>query len=173
MANKLILVTDPTQVIVNPVVNSLCVEPVNKAIQLLPCTTVISLDAGGTNFAIQGDTTVESTNVAVEAVDACMLIVETGLGFELADANDLGHFNVAAGVALTTVLAGQSATSLIDGKIEDPKWSWTVGDPIFMSAIPGELTQVYDGTALFSRIVAIALTPTLIHVHQYDATLIN
>lgn len=170
--SEVVIQANSTNIIVQPNSKDLVVRPVNKDIVLLPRETVITLQGDMTNFATVGDTTVEYQDVAVEEILACEVVVETATGWELADANNLSHFSLAAGIALTTGLTGQSITGLIDGKIENAKWLWTVGDPLFISTTPGQLVNTPDPGAAFVRLIGWVLTPTLIHVTQHDGTLL-
>lgn len=166
-----IIVTQQAEIIIQPQTKDVTVRPVNKDIVLLPRETVISVEGDTTNFMVEGDAVVYEQGEALQAMTQFTLVVETPTGFEPADAGNLAHFKYACGFLLTSVLAGQQVNTLIDGKIENPLWSFTVGDPLFMSTTPGTVVTVPDPGGEFFRQVGWILTPTKILVNQYEGTL--
>lgn len=171
--SEITVVVETNDIIVNPSEPAdIVVRPVNRDIVLLPRTTEITLDGDTTNFAIVGEATVHESNVALQAMTQFTLVVETPTGFEPADAGNINHFKYACGFLLNSVIAGQVTPTLIDGKIENPAWTFNVGDPLFMSAVvPGTVVTAPDAGSVFFRQVGWVLTPTKLLVNQYEGTL--
>ncbi len=170
MSNPIVVI-ESTDVIVNPTMTQLSVCPVDRSLVLLPNKCEITLEGATTNFAVVGEATVEYQNTAITALNAFDLVVDTPTGFELADANNPAHFTYAAGFVLETVLAGQTVAALVDGKIENTTWTFTVGDPLFMNTVPGTITTIPDPSGEFFRQIGWVLEPDLILVQQFQGTL--
>ncbi len=170
-AIEAVVVQETQEVIIEPQGVDLVVRPVNKDLFVLPQRTLITLDGDTTNFMIEGEAVVYDKAPALEAMTQFTLVVRTPTGYEPADANNVNHFKYACGFLLTSVLAGETATTLLDGKIENPLWSFTVGDPLFMSTTPGTVVVIPDNAGEFFRQVAWTLSSTKLLVNQYEGTL--
>jgi hypothetical protein len=61
-----------------------------------------------------------------------------------ADANGIGKYPAVV-MALGTVGAGVPCFFLMQGIVRNDAWSWTVGDLLYLSATPGEITDTPPG----------------------------
>ena len=79
-----------------------------------------------------------------------------------ADASTAQHSAV-LGIATGAALAGGDVTILSHGAFEHLGWTFTPGLPVFLG-LAGALTQTVPPTALFSKVLGMAVTPTRISV---------
>jgi len=76
--------------------------------------------------------------------------------WNLADEDNLAKLPV-LGLTQHAITAGSKGQVLVWGIIGDSDWSWTLGDPIYASAVAGELTQTKPSTGEYPHIQSIAL----------------
>lgn len=104
------------------------------------------------------------TRTADGAVSGHRVVRATGSALAAyCDSLTLDHINAAIGITTDAASSGDPLTVIGSGEITEGSWSWTAGLPIFCGP-NGVLTQTYDGAWAWSRVVAIAETPTQIFV---------
>ena len=102
-----------------------------------------------------------STYTAAVALSGHIAVVLNELGEAMpADAASATHYAVAG---LTTGAAMQDATveAITKGMLDHSGWTFTAGLPVFLG-LDGAITQALPVSALFSKVLGIALTPTRI-----------
>jgi hypothetical protein len=108
---------------------------------------------------LAGETVPRGAIVYMSAVD--------GLWY-LADSDALTTLP-AVGVVADAGTAGNVIQILVIGIIERSDWTWTRGDPLYVSGAAGIMTQTAPATS--KQVVAVALTATLIYVNPGGAGL--
>jgi hypothetical protein len=103
--------------------------------------------------------------VVSESVPAYRAVAGDGLGtLSLASNTNAAHRDCVLGVTETAAIAGDAVRMRWSGTISFAGWSWTPQTPIFVGN-NGQLTQVAPASpALFSQVIAVALTATSIEV---------
>jgi len=77
-----------------------------------------------------------------------------------ADASDPTHFAV-AGVTVGAATAGDNVEVQNSGVLEHSGWTFTAGLPVFLG-LAGAITQVLPPSAVFSKVLGVAVSPTRI-----------
>lgn len=80
---------------------------------------------------------------------------------EYADASNLRYLSGPLWLTMHSAVDGEDVEVVTYGQATEPTWSWTPGVALWL-ATAGAMTQVVPvaTTALFARMVAVALTPT-------------
>ena len=74
----------------------------------------------------------------------------------------------AVGVATDTIASvGQRSDSVLVGLIGRQDWTWTRGDPLYVSGVAGDMTQVVP--AVNKQVMGVPITSTLIYVNPMGA----
>lgn len=103
------------------------------------------------------------TKTANEAISAYRVVVSDGAtGVLLAHNTVLPHRNLMLGITETAASLGASITVRVQGEITFGGWAWTPGLPLFLGTA-GMLTHTPPSFPAFSRMVAVAVTATLIN----------
>lgn len=98
-----------------------------------------------------------------QAVSGHVAIVLDALGQCLpADCANATHHAV-AGITTQAATLGQSVEVTSRGPLEHSGWVFTPGLPVFLG-LAGALTQSLPGTAVFSKVLGVAVSPTRISV---------
>jgi hypothetical protein len=102
-----------------------------------------------------GTSTIEEITAA-EDLPAFTVIVATG---KVANSSDASHQGRVIGITLGAILSGQTGQFISEGTVENPAWSWTPGDILFLNGTSISTTPPILG---FSQQVAVAETSTAI-----------
>ncbi len=108
---------------------------------------------------ISGEALLRGSAVYMSAVD--------GLWY-LADSDALATLPV-VGVSVEQTAAGNVFHIVVVGLVGRASWTWTRGDPLYVSGTAGTMTQTAPATN--KQVVAVALTATLIYVNPGGAGL--
>lgn len=79
------------------------------------------------------------------------------------DVNTIGHLDSLLGITTGAALSGAETTVVASGELTELSWTWTPGEAIFCGP-NGVLTQAYDSSWAWVRIVAFAMSATSIVV---------
>lgn len=109
--------------------------------------------AGGTTTVTVGATPLSGHSVV--AADAAGLLIK-------ADCTNPAHRGAVLGLLANAYSPGDQAVVQTDLTLEHSGWTWTPG-PVFVGTA-GQLTQTLPVGAVFSQVVAHALSPTLVLV---------
>lgn len=92
-----------------------------------------------------------------------MAAVTTSRTLEPASNDNPAHAQRIAGMTVGAADAGAPGTVQLTGEFEEPSWSWTPDQPIYLGQA-GRLTQIPPKApeAVFSLVVGVALAPTRI-----------
>jgi len=102
-----------------------------------------------------GTSTIEEIT-AIEDLPAFSVIIATG---KIADSSDTTHQGRVIGITLGSILSGAVGQFVSEGTVENPAWSWTPGDILFLNETSISITPPAIG---FSQQVAVAETSTSI-----------
>jgi hypothetical protein len=93
----------------------------------------------------------EETDIAEiqAAVDIPALSLITANG-QIADSNNIAHFNRVVGIVMAAVLTGFIAEAVVEG---EPSWSWAPNSKLFLNGTTLSATPPSSG---FSQLVGIA-----------------
>jgi hypothetical protein len=87
-----------------------------------------------------------------------------------ADASDASHHAV-AGLTTQSGTTGASVEVISKGILEHNGWTFTPGAPVFLG-LAGAITQTLPPTALFSKVLGVAVSPTRVSVDFQPAIFI-
>lgn len=111
-------------------------------------------------------TTVRKT--ALANIGGGRAVVASGIdGVMPASAATAAHATWFLGVTIGAVSSGWQTDVVVAGEMEDTSWSFTTGQPVFISSTtPGVLTQTVPATpgSAFALRVGVALSPTVLFV---------
>lgn len=82
---------------------------------------------------------------------------------ELCSAADLGDLHTALGVTTSAAVAGDLVPVRTLGELVEGSWSWAEGSPVYCG-VDGVLTQTFDPGWAWSRVIAVATSPTSIYI---------
>lgn len=88
-----------------------------------------------------------------------------------ADNTQMGQFGAVLGISLGAANADASVDILRMGEIEEPSWSWLLGQPVFLGT-NGLLTQTPPTTG-FSLVVGFPVAPTRLFVSFREPVIIS
>lgn len=115
---------------------------------------------------IGGGSTLMLTSAAPLAAYRALAVDAAGKAI-YADAATLSHGLIHLGIGLTTVLADELVGVATNEVVDNPAWSFDVG-PVLLG-LNGVLVQELPVSAVFSKVVGWALSPTRLLVHQQSA----
>ena len=94
--------------------------------------------------------------LATEDLPAFVIILATG---KRADSSDATHQGRVIGITVEPVPSGQTGRFISEGTVENPEWSWTPGDRLYLNGM--SISAILPSIG-FLQPVAIAETPTTI-----------
>lgn len=95
---------------------------------------------------------------AAHVLSGHRMVVATPAGAAYADPADPAHADALVGLTTGAALAGDVATILAAGELDEPSWAWTPGLPLYVTA-GGQLSHT-PPAAGWAQMAALALTPT-------------
>ena len=87
-----------------------------------------------------------------------------------ADSNNVFHKNIVIGITRAEIANGFSGYAVIDGEIDNPAWTWTAGNVIYLNGTT--LSTIAPSTG-FRVIVGTAVTATKIDVGIRESILLQ
>lgn len=128
-------------------------------------TEIVEIGAAGPQ-GIQGESggsTEMVTKIAAVSVGGHRVVILNAADqVEYADSHTIAHRDVVYGITTGAASIGSPAQIQRSGELVEPSWTWTPQLPVFLS-VTGLLTQTAPASpAVFSRIVAFAVTATKI-----------
>lgn len=109
-----------------------------------------------------------SSYVANTELSGHIAVVLDSLGLALpADAATRAHFAV-AGVTVGSAVPGDPVTVVTTGVVEHGGWTFTPGAPVFLG-LAGAIAQTLPPTAVFSKVLGVAVSPTRISINFQPA----
>ena len=112
-----------------------------------------------------------SSYVANTELSGHIAVVLDSLGQALpADAATAAHFAV-AGVTVGSAVPGDPVTVVTTGVVEHGGWTFTPGAPVFLG-LAGAIAQTLPPTAVFSKVLGVAVSPTRISINFQPAIFI-
>jgi hypothetical protein len=121
--------------------------------QTITVTIFNDVNRGGEDIPITPGTIPSDVDtaevVASEDLPALCLVTAGG---EIADSNNLFHFNHVLGILMTPVAADNVATIVVEGEVTDLTWSWTANQKLFLN---GTSISTVPPSAGFSQLVGI------------------
>ena len=104
-----------------------------------------------------------SSYVAATGLQSHIAVVLNSAGQVLpADATTRAHFAL-AGVTVGSAASGTPVTVVTAGVVEHGGWAFIVGAPVFLG-LAGTITQTLPDTAVFSKVLGVAVSPTHIAI---------
>lgn len=88
-------------------------------------------------------------------------------GVDYCDANTESHRDLLLGISNNAGTTGDTITVVVSGEVHEPSWTWVVGGAIFCGP-NGTLTQTFDPTWAWSRVLGFATSSTDIIVEIRD-----
>lgn len=120
---------------------------------------------------------VTTVDVSSPAIVGQVVMDDNGDAFDvvtvdgkIADQSQVTHAGRVAGIAITAPEAGFPVDIIFHGDLENPAWSFTEGDILFLTA-NGKLTTVAPGSG-FSQVIGSAKSPTKILVNLEEPILL-
>lgn len=101
---------------------------------------------------------------AAQDLSGHRVVVVTAAGAVYAEPGNPAHADAVLGLTTGAALAGAEATILTSGELTEPSWSWTPGQPLYVSA-GGMLTHAPPSSG-WVQIVALAVAPTRLVLTQ-------
>lgn len=90
-----------------------------------------------------------------------------GTYVDYCSATTSAHRETLLGITKGAAMPEASVVVQCDGEMEEPSWAWSVGNPVYCG-LNGILTQSFSELWAWTRIVAIAITPTRIRIRLQD-----
>jgi predicted RecA/RadA family phage recombinase len=94
--------------------------------------------------------------VASEDLDAFVAVTS---GAELADSTNVAHWGRVIGLTLGAIAADSSGAIAKEGRVENPAWSWSTGDVLYLNGTSLSTTAPSTG---FSQVIGVALNATTV-----------
>lgn len=146
------------------------IRPTQRNVVVTPTTRTVEIDAvaeRGPTGATGAQGPSGSTDLEIVAGSALgggrVVVIELDGTAEYASQLDPDHRWLSVGVTVGAVAGGATAQVRVAGLLEDGTWTWTPRAPLFLGT-NGLLTHVEPAAPAFSRIVAVAVNATTIHV---------
>ena len=99
------------------------------------------------------------------------VIIDDNSKVAYADSSQMGHINRILGITTRSCLSGHVAAVVTGGVVNNSGWSWTIGNPIFLSS-SGALTQTPPTTG-FLQIMGFPLSTTSIYLQPQEAIVLS
>ena len=103
--------------------------------------------------------------VAHESINQFSVVTNTGYH---ADSSNLLHRGRVKGIALTSIANLTSGYVISEGVIDNPAWTWTTGQIIYLNGTSLSITPPTTG---FRVIIGEAITATKLYVHISESIL--
>ena len=89
-----------------------------------------------------------------------------------ADSANAFHKNIVYGITKAAIATGFSGNVVTEGEIENPAWTWTKGDKIFVNGTSLSTTPP-SGAGKVRTMIGKAMSPTKIDVKIYPSVLLS
>jgi hypothetical protein len=99
-----------------------------------------------------GGSTDQDTAEILAAMDIPKLSLITANG-QVADSNNLAHFNKAIGIVMADVLSGAIATAIVEGEVVEPTWAWS--GPGYLLFLNGTTLSASPPSSGWSQLIGV------------------
>lgn len=111
----------------------------------------------GASSSAPGPLTAVDINATMDLPALCLVTA----GGQVANSNDLAHFNHVVGILMSSIATGNVATVVVEGEVDDVSWSWGSNLKLFLNGTSLSVTPPSSG---FSQMVGITRNSTGIFV---------
>jgi hypothetical protein len=98
-----------------------------------------------------GNTSIDTAEITA-AADIPKLSLITADG-QVADSNNLAHFNKVVGIVMADVLSGAIASAIVEGEVTDPSWAWPGAN--YLLFLNGTVLSASPPSSGFSQLIGL------------------